>query len=400
MLRRSLSPFLLFALVFLAAACSSAPEAEQAVAAPERPTWNHLSSAAGDIPSPGPSDQQTGSHVTDLNGDGVNDFVVVARVEGPSVTGFLRNETGWEKIIIDPEFLRVEAGGASADIDGDGDRDLVFGADSGGNQIWWWENPSPDFGQPWTRRLIKDSGPNKHHDQLFGDFDGDGAEELVSWNQQAHTLFLFEIPEDPRASGAWEATKIYEWSEGDEHEGLAAADVDQDGTLDLVGGGRWWSFTDGAFEVHVIDDAFRFTRAAAGDLVEGGWLEVVFAPGDMDGRPKWFEWNGEAWVGHDLVSEDVIHGHSLDVADVDGDGSADIFSAEMGQWGGKPTVNPSPKLRIFWGDGQGGFEEDVVIEGFGHHESRIADLDGDGDLDILGKPYNWEAPRVDVWLQE
>jgi hypothetical protein len=22
----------------------------------------------------------------------------------------------------------------------------------------------------------------------------------------------------------------------------------------------------------------------------------------------------------------------------------------------------------------------------------------DGDLDILNKPYNWEAPRVDVWL--
>lgn len=400
MLRCSLSPFPLLTFVLLAVACAPTPEAEQTAAAPERPTWNHLSSANGDIPSPGPSDQQTGSHVTDLNGDGVNDFVVVARVEGPAVTGFLRNEAGWEKIIIDPEFLRVEAGGASADIDGDGDHDLVFGADAGGNQIWWWENPSPDFGQPWKRRLIKDSGPNKHHDQLFGDFDGDGAEELVSWNQRAQTLFLFEIPENPREAGTWEATKVYEWSEGDEHEGLAAADVDQDGTLDLIGGGRWWSFADGAFEVHVIDDEFRFTRAAAGDLVEGGWLEVVFAPGDMDGRPKWFEWNGEAWVGHDLVSEDVIHGHSLDVADVDGDGAADIFSAEMGQWGGKPTVNPAPKLRIFWGDGQGGFEEDVVIEGFGHHESRVADLDGDGDLDILGKPYNWEAPRVDVWLQE
>jgi hypothetical protein len=30
--------------------------------------------------------------------------------------------------------------------------------------------------------------------------------------------------------------------------------------------------------------------------------------------------------------------------------------------------------------------------------SLVADLDGDGDLDILNKPYNWEVPRVDVWL--
>jgi len=35
----------------------------------------------------------------------------------------------------------------------------------------------------------------------------------------------------------------------------------------------------------------------------------------------------------------------------------------------------------------------------GFHEARVADLDGDSRMDILDKPYNWEAPRVDVWLQ-
>ena len=28
----------------------------------------------------------------------------------------------------------------------------------------------------------------------------------------------------------------------------------------------------------------------------------------------------------------------------------------------------------------------------------MADLNGDGKLDILSKPYNWDTPRVDVWL--
>lgn len=28
----------------------------------------------------------------------------------------------------------------------------------------------------------------------------------------------------------------------------------------------------------------------------------------------------------------------------------------------------------------------------------VADFDGDGDLDLLNKPYNWDTPRVDVWL--
>jgi len=30
----------------------------------------------------------------------------------------------------------------------------------------------------------------------------------------------------------------------------------------------------------------------------------------------------------------------------------------------------------------------------------VHDIDGDGDLDILDEPYNWEAPRVDVWINE
>jgi len=41
-----------------------------------------------------------------------------------------------------------------------------------------------------------------------------------------------------------------------------------------------------------------------------------------------------------------------------------------------------------------------VAIGFGLHESRMADLDGDGDWDVLGKPYSWKTPRVDIWLNQ
>jgi hypothetical protein len=34
----------------------------------------------------------------------------------------------------------------------------------------------------------------------------------------------------------------------------------------------------------------------------------------------------------------------------------------------------------------------------GWHDGKIADLDGDGRMDLLNKPYTWNAPRVDVWL--
>ncbi len=82
------------------------------------------------------------------------------------------------------------------------------------------------------------------------------------------------------------------------------------------------------------------------------------------------------------------------------DGHLDLFAAEMARWSGKQPGPDHPKATawILYGDGQGNFRQTEVIVGHGWHEARLADLDGDGDLDLLNKPYTWETPRVDVWL--
>ena len=91
----------------------------------------------------------------------------------------------------------------------------------------------------------------------------------------------------------------------------------------------------------------------------------------------------------------VSNGHSLAIIDFDGDGNADIWYAEMTLGGNNKAVN-----RILFGDGKGNFNRDMIIsEGVDLHDSEITDLDGDGDLDILGKPYDGDAPGINIWLQ-
>jgi hypothetical protein len=76
------------------------------------------------------------------------------------------------------------------------------------------------------------------------------------------------------------------------------------------------------------------------------------------------------------------------------------LTGEQGKWTRQPNELDNPKATtwILYGDGKGNFRTTVVATGEGWHDGKIADLDGDGDMDLLQKPYAWSAPRVDVWL--
>ena len=358
--------------------------------------WSHISTQTHlrDFPTSNVG-WQSSAIVFDIDKDGT-DNIVIAGWSDPDMIWYKKIEKGFERYVIDDKKSHIEAGGTYWDIDDDGDLDILQGGSWATNEVWWWENPYPNFepNTPWERYTIKNYGKKQHHDQIFGDFDGDGTTELVFWNQKAKILWIADIPEDPKEMENWKLEELWSWPKTFKYEGFAKADVDQDGIVDLIGGGHWFKFLgEGKYEANKIDD-YGMSRSVVGDFIKGGRPEIVLGSGDGVGPLNLYEWNGTAWIKTTLI-ETVDHGHTLQVGDINGDGNLDIYTAEMKD----PGAGEIAKQYVLYGDGKGNFTIQIVSIGIGTHEGKLGDLDGDGDLDILQKDFR-NQKRVDVWWNE
>ncbi|HUE74329.1 MAG TPA: VCBS repeat-containing protein [Pirellulaceae bacterium] len=284
---------------------------------------------------------------------------------------------------------RTDVGGTAFDVDGDGWVDQV----SGGT---WYRNPGKGKHSARWERL--ENGARPAHDNVAADMDGDGKLDLVSILDKAG-VFWYATGDDPTRH--WTEHKVVGVTDPQCHGGIAVGDIDGDGDNDIARVDRWLENADGKGEVWIERRTFDFgkvgpwgiqTRAHLADVDRDGDLDLIQAEGDvLDGRVAWFEnlhGNGKDWERHLIKAPGHRQDfHSLCVADFDSDGDLDLFS------GGGPLTEGEHQWFLWENqDGKGAsWREHVLVRGLRTHESVCGDVDGDGDIDILTKP--WRGDR-------
>lgn len=313
---------------------------------------------------------------------------------------------------IEPRW--ISAGAAVGDVDADGDLDIfLVGGEWGHDSLFrnlgdgTFEEVSGAAGLDARGRL--GSGP------IFVDLDGDRDLDLLSFSVSGSP----EIPTDPPVAIAEALTKVYRNRGDGTFEDVSAgsglgsfydpayagalADVDRDGDLDLflshwrfpTGGFLWLGDGAGAFadatEAALGSSSttllpFSFTPTFA-DLDGDGWPDLTVA-GDFGTSQVLHNQGGGAFVATTGAIVTDENGMGGVVGDFDGDQQLDWFVSSIWDPDGIPegTWGVSGN-RLYRGIGGIDFvdatDEAGVRQGYWGWGACAADLDNDGDLDLV-----------------
>ncbi len=252
----------------------------------------------------------------DLDGDGDRDLVAV---QPDLLTWFEADGFTFDAHAIAltaPEPVAVEA----TDVDGDGDPDLVI-ADADRAELSWVENRGGGILD--SQRVLRTTVQGLTG-LAVGDLDADGDADLL-----VPALWTGDLGWLPNlgagAFGPWEPVGIREASEA------ILADLDLDGLPDVVAiSGQEtlaWRNEGGSFSAAIALDAGDGARQpVAADLDGDGDYDVATIV-ESDGTIRWVRNEGATFSLPIEITADLDSASALTACDADGDGDADLPSA-------------------------------------------------------------------------
>lgn len=307
--------------------------------------------------------------VVDIDGDDDLDILVASMgivIPSDARTGavvLLENDGAGHftnRVLLDKTYRVTDV--EVADLDGDGDLDLVvgqFGYFEG--QVQWRENQGDG---KYASHVLLDLAGTIH--TPIADLDGDKKPDIAAlvsqdW-EEVHAFFN-------QGQGKFAVRILYGSTNKDYgSSGLTVADLDRDGDMDII-------YTNG--------DGFDYSTPGA--------------------RP----WHGVQWLENDGHGKFTFHrvgslpgAYSPLVIDLDGDGDLDIVATSgFNDW------NKPDAVALAWFENDGGMKfarRDLAREPTHQITVTGADLDGDGDVELVSGGFCFYPPfdrsaRVTLW---
>jgi hypothetical protein len=308
-----------------------------------------------------------------------------------------------------PQIANVQI----VDLDQDGLQDIVV-CDVNRNQVTWIRQFPKGV---YTERPIGEPIAAPAHVQAV-DIDGDGDLDLVvaslgvlfPSNNRIGAVVILENLGDGRFVNHVVADHLARVAD------VRAGDLDGDGDLDLVVAGfgydsgeiSWLENKGGwKFEQHVLMGLSGWINAIPADIDNDGDLDIVGLVSQ--------EWE-EIWAfvndGRGHFTSKLIWGSTnpdwgsswITLADLDKDGDVDILYSNGDAFDYAPA-NSRPWHGVQWLENKGNlqFEFHRIADLPGASSPQAVDLDGDGDIDVVvvSAYNNWNNPaaRSLVWLE-
>ncbi|GAB5519163.1 MAG: hypothetical protein RhofKO_14140 [Rhodothermales bacterium] len=314
----------------------------------------------------------------DLDSDG--DMDVVFRHGGTTVAWLENDGTGafTEHSIASLGAFDDDVNGlVVADIDADGDMDVLVATDAGG--VVWLKN---DGAEGFTAQVLVDVGAVLLR---VLDMDGDGDLDLVTGHRTGDSRAFAWYANN--GSGAFSEQDRVDTFPGPRYF-MEVADLDGDGDLDVLGGQNVWfendgthTFTERSYSIPEPSAGFQNDQQAA-DLDGDGDLDIIssrFVPTAFDAGPSdlsWYENNGSLTFTKRTIAEVSIN--AIHIADLDGDGDLDFATSDGG-------VAASGDESFAWYENNGAqtFTKRTIDAAAEPQRVHAADFDGDGDLDLI-----------------